>query len=72
MFWRWLDPPMCLRARQIIPGLLQMINELEAQVSTIQQDRGNVSRFSFCKLLFATVVVVIFLCIILGDKNSVE
>ena len=72
MFWRWLDPPMCPRARQIIPSLLRRINELEAQVSVLEQDRGNGSRFSFCKILFAIVVVVVFLCIILGDKNNVE
>ena len=63
---------MCRRGRQMILGLLRRINELEAQVSVLEQDHGNGCRFSFWKLLFATVVVVVFISIILGDKNSVE
>ncbi|KAI7990449.1 hypothetical protein LOK49_LG12G02497 [Camellia lanceoleosa] len=28
----WVDPPMCNRAMQIIPGLLKKLNEMETQL----------------------------------------
>ncbi|KAG8369541.1 hypothetical protein BUALT_Bualt14G0024200 [Buddleja alternifolia] len=28
-YFMWLDPPMCTRARQIIPGLLRRVNRFE-------------------------------------------
>ncbi|CAL5386141.1 unnamed protein product [Camellia sinensis] len=28
----WIDPPMCNRAMQIIPGLLKKLNKMEAQM----------------------------------------
>ncbi|CAL5437123.1 unnamed protein product [Camellia sinensis] len=30
----WVDPPMCSRAMQIIPGLLKKVNKLEARLQT--------------------------------------
>ncbi|GER27931.1 GRF zinc finger containing protein [Striga asiatica] len=30
----WIDPPMCTRARQIIPGLLRRINLAEAELAS--------------------------------------
>ena len=70
MFWRWFDPPICPTTRQIIPGLLRRINELEAQVSILkQQDHGNGRGFSVWKLLFVSLVVFL-LCVVLFDKNS--
>ena len=70
VFWRWFDPPICPRSRQIIPSLLRMINELEAQVSVLeQQDHGNGKGFSMWKLLFVSLMVLL-LCIVLCDKNS--
>ena len=38
-FFRWLDEPLCDRARSIIPGLLRKINKLEAQQKQVQCKR---------------------------------
>ncbi|GFQ03769.1 hypothetical protein PHJA_002520700 [Phtheirospermum japonicum] len=29
MYFSWIDPPICTRAHQIIPGLLKQVNRLE-------------------------------------------
>ncbi|XP_057465413.1 uncharacterized protein LOC130755079 [Actinidia eriantha] len=31
-FFSWVDPPLCARARQIIPGLLRRTNDLQAKL----------------------------------------
>ena len=38
-FFRWLDEPLCERARAIIPGLLRKINKLEAQTKQVECKR---------------------------------
>ncbi|GMN58997.1 hypothetical protein TIFTF001_028097 [Ficus carica] len=41
VFWRWFDPPICPRSRQIIPGLLRRIKELKDQLRGLKlQDQG--------------------------------
>lgn len=42
-FFRWLDDPLCQRARVIIPGLIRRINNLEAQLK-----RGESSNAGIC------------------------
>ncbi|GFP88182.1 hypothetical protein PHJA_000961900 [Phtheirospermum japonicum] len=32
MYFSWIDPPICARARQIIPGLLKRVNRLEGDL----------------------------------------
>ncbi|PIN02097.1 DNA topoisomerase [Handroanthus impetiginosus] len=32
-FFSWVDPPMCARSRQIIPGLLKRVNKLESEIA---------------------------------------
>ncbi|GER25167.1 GRF zinc finger containing protein [Striga asiatica] len=32
-FWKWFDPPMCARSKEIIPGLLTKINRLEDETN---------------------------------------
>ena len=34
-FWAWLDPEMCERSKQVIPGLLKKIQQLESEISSI-------------------------------------
>ena len=31
-FFRWLDPPICARSKQIIPGLLRRLRELDMRL----------------------------------------
>ena len=31
-FFSWVDPPLCTRVRQIIPGLLRRTNDLQAKL----------------------------------------
>ncbi|CAA0829044.1 Unknown protein [Striga hermonthica] len=33
-YFSWIDPPMCPRSRQIIPGLLKRVNRLENELAT--------------------------------------
>ncbi|KAK6150062.1 hypothetical protein DH2020_017587 [Rehmannia glutinosa] len=44
-FFNWIDPPMCSRARQIIPGLLKKINKLEDQVKEFEKLEDQVKEF---------------------------
>ncbi|KAK1350636.1 GRF-type domain-containing protein [Heracleum sosnowskyi] len=36
-FFNWIDPPLCDRARAIIPGLIRRMNRLEAELKNAQQ-----------------------------------
>ncbi|KAK6138994.1 hypothetical protein DH2020_027264 [Rehmannia glutinosa] len=35
-FFSWEDPPMCNRARQIIPGLLRKINKIQDELEKMK------------------------------------
>uniref|UniRef100_A0A803NTW9 Uncharacterized protein n=1 Tax=Cannabis sativa TaxID=3483 RepID=A0A803NTW9_CANSA len=48
-FWRWLDPKMCDRSRQVIPGLLRKIKQLESEISSITENEEESSRKSSMK-----------------------
>ncbi|KAK1384830.1 GRF-type domain-containing protein [Heracleum sosnowskyi] len=36
-FFNWIDPPLCDRARTIIPSLIRRMNRLEAKLKNAQQ-----------------------------------
>ncbi|PIN03175.1 hypothetical protein CDL12_24306 [Handroanthus impetiginosus] len=35
-YFAWIDPPMCSRSRQIIPGLLWRINKIEDELKKVK------------------------------------
>ena len=39
-FFSWVDPPLCDRARVIIPGLVRRINALEAETQHFETLKG--------------------------------
>ena len=49
-FFEWLDPPMCSRSKQIIPGLLKKINRLENDTESLSiegsEDNGENGQYS--------------------------
>ena len=49
-FFEWLDPPMCSRSKQIIPGLLKKINRLENDTKSLSiegsEDYGENGQYS--------------------------
>ncbi|GJU84178.1 zinc finger, GRF-type containing protein [Tanacetum coccineum] len=53
-FINWVDPPMCQRSTMIIPGLLRNINNLQANLSQVQNDRDR-----FKKYLVMTWIVIL-------------
>ncbi|PWA46103.1 zinc finger, GRF-type [Artemisia annua] len=55
-FFSWLDPPMCARSRQIIPGLLSSRNEIQ---ETLDAMAVGYRRMKFC--LIFTLLVVVFM-----------
>ncbi|KAG8384113.1 hypothetical protein BUALT_Bualt04G0084500 [Buddleja alternifolia] len=67
-FFVWLDPPMCERSRNVIPGLLRSVNRLQAELETARQ-RENRERRAWTGLVLAWVV---FLLIWMGtsEKND--
>ena len=37
-YWVWVDPEMCQRSKDIIPGLIRTKNKLEAKIETLQEN----------------------------------
>ncbi|KAL8552793.1 hypothetical protein ACS0TY_001466 [Phlomoides rotata] len=37
-FFKWIDAPVCERAKQIIPGLLRMLNEQKAKNRNLETE----------------------------------
>ncbi|KAM6543323.1 hypothetical protein CsatB_007770 [Cannabis sativa] len=37
-FWMWYDPPICQRLKDVIPGLLRRIRNLEREVSMLSSE----------------------------------
>ncbi|GFP95187.1 hypothetical protein PHJA_001663100 [Phtheirospermum japonicum] len=48
MYFSWIDPPICARARQIIPGILKRVNRLEGDLGR----RNFREKFCGCCSLF--------------------
>ena len=37
-YWDWVDPEMCQRSKDIIPGLIRTKNKLEAEIERLQEN----------------------------------
>ncbi|KAI7729247.1 hypothetical protein M8C21_026460, partial [Ambrosia artemisiifolia] len=63
-YFKWFDPPMCLRSTKIIPGLLRSKNNLEEQVTSLKDEirRKN-------KIIWCLVIALIFSKVIWGDSS---
>ncbi|GFP83383.1 hypothetical protein PHJA_000481700 [Phtheirospermum japonicum] len=48
MYFSWIDPLICARARQIVPGLLKRVNRLE----------GDLGRRNFREKLLWMVLII--------------
>ncbi|KAG8378642.1 hypothetical protein BUALT_Bualt07G0006600 [Buddleja alternifolia] len=47
-YFVWIDPPICTRARQIIPGLLRRVNRFEEDLNRFEEDlKKKRNRFMF-------------------------
>ena len=65
-FFQWLDPEICPRSKQIIPGLLRRVNELEFELSrrptgreeeqAIRKSQSMNFRYIFAGILFGIVI----------------
>lgn len=80
-FHEWLDPPMCSRAKHIIPGLLKKVNTLESatQFSVTEKsvdqgpspkndDSSDVIRLianEVHKLKLLVMIVLLLICLVL-------
>ncbi|PWA42576.1 zinc finger, GRF-type [Artemisia annua] len=47
-FLGWLDPPMCPRSVDIIPGLLRRINAFRGVVEELEEQRSKYKKFVVC------------------------
>ncbi|KAL4556122.1 hypothetical protein LXL04_038765 [Taraxacum kok-saghyz] len=47
-FVGWIDPPMCPRAVQVIPGLLRAMNMLEERERLAHEDALKMKKLLFC------------------------
>ncbi|KAK4403514.1 hypothetical protein Sango_0720000 [Sesamum angolense] len=53
-FFYWEDPPMCRRARAIIPGLLRKKNEMEAEIVRLKCSK---------KMLWKVILFIFVVCL---------
>nr|XP_027070246.1 uncharacterized protein LOC113695370 [Coffea arabica]XP_027103353.1 uncharacterized protein LOC113724674 [Coffea arabica] len=38
IYWDWVDPEMCQRSKEIIPGLLRSMNKMEAELDRLKEN----------------------------------
>ncbi|XP_071928135.1 uncharacterized protein [Coffea arabica] len=38
IYWDWVDPEMCQRSKEIIPGLLRLMNKMEAKLDKLKEN----------------------------------
>ncbi|KAM7517495.1 hypothetical protein LguiB_016457 [Lonicera macranthoides] len=57
-FFRWVDPPMCARALQIILGLLRRITEYEHQIMNSKKRE----KWLWISLAVAVLIIFVLLC----------
>ncbi|KAG8379805.1 hypothetical protein BUALT_Bualt07G0127500 [Buddleja alternifolia] len=62
-FFKWFDPPMYNRSRNVIPGLLRNVDRLETELRIVRQ-REKRAWVSFL------VCVLIFFLLLLGGKSE--
>ncbi|KAL7139503.1 hypothetical protein ABFS83_09G056400 [Erythranthe nasuta] len=56
-YFAWIDPPMCERARQIIPSLLRRINKLEEDLKKKQE----MKKWLWIGMFVSSLIVYCFL-----------
>ena len=54
-FFGWYDPPICNRARQVIPGLLRKVDLLEKKVEAQKKRERKL-------LVVICIFMIVFLC----------
>ncbi|XP_012839459.1 PREDICTED: uncharacterized protein LOC105959844 [Erythranthe guttata] len=63
-YFAWVDPPMCERSRQIIPGLLRRINNNEKELKKIEEQlskKGSREKWLWMALVVALLLVYILI-----------
>ncbi|CAA0810016.1 DNA topoisomerase 3-alpha [Striga hermonthica] len=58
-FFEWEDPPICRRAKSIIPGLLRRVNALEDENKALRQKNMRLLKFAATMVVFILVFVFI-------------
>ena len=76
-YFDWLDPPMCARSVQIIPGLLTSRNVLEESLRSMAAANGRlkmclVLSWVFFSFLLDVISVVCCKCSIFSDKLNLK
>ncbi|KAK4413675.1 hypothetical protein Salat_2780300 [Sesamum alatum] len=56
-FFQWEAPPLCARARAIVPGLLKKIDTLEAKIEEMKQRNRK-----WQKIVAVLASILVFLC----------
>ena len=69
-FFDWEDPPMCRRARAIIPGLLRKKNEMEAEILKLNFRHGRLWRQTV--VLLVVCIICIWVSVGLCSKKQQE
>ncbi|KAH7836624.1 hypothetical protein Vadar_003660 [Vaccinium darrowii] len=67
-FFMWVDPPICARARAVIPGLLRRSRHLEDQIRVMK--RGE--RIYMATLILFGIFFLWSICSVDGGSDSVE
>ncbi|WOH13887.1 hypothetical protein DCAR_0933400 [Daucus carota subsp. sativus] len=68
-YFRWVDGPLCERARMIIPGLIRRINVLEGEVKALEvkKQKTDMPCNKTALLLLLTWIII---CVYLFSKKS--
>lgn len=66
-YFRWVDAPLCERARIIIPGLIRRINMLEGEIKVLEEK--NVKKSSCNKSMLVLFVTMFIICMFLCPKK---
>ncbi|KAJ9565721.1 hypothetical protein OSB04_001687, partial [Centaurea solstitialis] len=56
-FIRWFDPPMCSRSMEVIPGLLNSKNQLDAKIKEVKHEDRKWKLLFFITFVFIEVVL---------------
>ncbi|KAL0381697.1 UNVERIFIED_CONTAM: hypothetical protein Sangu_0234000 [Sesamum angustifolium] len=74
--FQWVDPPMCLRAKEIIPGLLSRLNDHERRLNECRQKdfkkEGLEGKLITYRLMGIVASVVTFVLLILYVRAMVS
>ncbi|PWA59077.1 zinc finger, GRF-type [Artemisia annua] len=56
-FVDWVDPPMCPRSVNIIPGLLRSLNNHRGQIQVLQEERARMKKQLYVSWAFVFMFV---------------